>query len=232
MYRELIIEVKNRAESRKHEKITDKVNDSSRRAIRQDVHGIIKHITATLLEVRPGFSSSARITEMSARTVETIVFGEIYDIVMEEIRNETLEKDQSLSAKFQNLIDEADTAEIETHTYISDDALLSIKMMPKHHSVEEKLRCCVEVLEYVSNVGSNANMGADFLLTLVCQHLAIASVPVLNAEISFLEEYATDEQLLQGKEGYALVTIQASIHFLNASKNLLEDLFLDVDNNQ
>jgi hypothetical protein len=73
-------------------------------------------------------------------------------------------------------------------------------------------------------------MGADFLLTLVCQHLALAHVPKLNAECSFLEEFATDhQQLLQGKEGYALVTIQACVHFLNASQNLVEDVFQNDD---
>ena len=56
--RELIGEAKNRAESRKRcvKDGEDEIVPS--RAIRQDVHGIIKHITATLLEVRPGFCSS------------------------------------------------------------------------------------------------------------------------------------------------------------------------------
>jgi len=32
---------------------------------------------------------------------------------------------------------------------------------------------------------------------------------------------------LQGIEGYALVTIQASLPFINASTNLIEDIFHD-----
>ena len=241
VYRELIREAKERADKRKEEHSSGEKSSSSRddegddckRAIRQDVHGIIKHIAATLLEVRPGFSSSPRITEMSALAVETIVFGELYNHVMEEINNDpaVYEKDRALDGQFSRLRIEAEAAGISNvHARISDEALRSIKMMPQHHSVQQKLKCCVELLEHVSRLGAEASMGADFLLTLVCQHLALAHVPKLNAECSFLEEFATDQQLLQGKEGYALlVTIQACVHFLNASQNLVEDVFQNDD---
>jgi hypothetical protein len=227
VYRELIREAKERVNQRKE---ADE-DGASERAIRQDVHGIIKNITATLLEVRPGFSSSARITEMSALAVETMVFGELYDHVMEEINSDpaVYEKDQNLDDKLSQLKEDAEAAEVNTRSNISDEALRSIRMMPQHHSIENKLKSCVELLEHVSELGAEASMGADFLLTLVCQHLAVACVPKLNAECSFLEEFATDEQLLQGKEGYALVTIQACVHFLNASQNLLEDVFQNDD---
>ena len=67
----------------------------------------------------------------------------------------------------------------------------------------------------------------DSLLEMVCQHIIAAKVPSLNAEIVFLEEFARDEQLLRGKEGYALVTLQASLHFLNTSTNFGRDIFGD-----
>eukprot|EP00797_Seminavis_robusta_P037099 Sro969_g226270.2 (122) ;mRNA; r:32229-32594 len=47
----------------------------------------------------------------------------------------------------------------------------------------------------------------------------------INAEVAFLEEFARDEQLLRGKEGYALVTLQASLHFLNMSNDFERDIF-------
>ena len=68
-------------------------------------------------------------------------------------------------------------------------------------------------------------MGADSLLKMVCQHILLAKVFAINAQIAFLEEFARDEQLLRGKEGYALVTMQASLHFLNASNNFKRDIF-------
>jgi len=230
VYRELIGEVKSRARARTDGSTTDAAKDTDvySRAMRQDIHGIIKHITATLLEVRPGFCSSPRITELSAMAIETIVFGEVYDHVMEEIKRETSDKDMARSKKVNILMDTANALGIDIYAHISEDAIRSIEMLPSYHSVEEKLRCCVELLQLVSDVGCNANMGADFLLTLVCQHLALAKVPYLNAECAFLEEFAKDEILLQGKEGYALVTIQASIHFLNATKNIVQDLFLEI----
>ncbi len=230
VYRELMKEAKDRNDRRKEsllEKESSRGIGKVKRALRQDTHGIIKYITATLLEVRPGFSSSPRITAMSALAVETIVFGELYNDVFDEIINDPVvyEKDQELDSKCSRLKAEANAAGIDMHQRISDEALLSIQRLPQFHSVQEKLKCCVELLEHVSRLGAEASMGADFLLTLVCQHLAIANVPKLNAECSFLEEFATDDQLLQGKEGYALVTIQACVHFLNASQNLVEDVF-------
>jgi Mu-like prophage protein len=234
VYRELIGEMKRRAESRKQQTRSSKYADGRQlrevtRETRQDVHGIIKHITATLLEVRPGFCSSPRITELSAMAVETLVFGEIYDAVFEEIREETRQQDKKLEEQFSRLTDESKTKGIDVQAHISHDAIKSIKRLPLYHAVGDKLRCCVELLEFVSRLGTNQNMGADFLLTLVCQHLAVASIPHLNAECAFLEEFAKDEQLLRGKEGYALVTIQASIHFLNASEDIIQDVFLVQD---
>lgn len=234
VYRELIYEVKRRVEGRKQHArnnlpLKGRTVQDITRETRQDVHGIIKHITATLLEVRPGFSSSPRITELSAMAVETIVFGEIYDDVFEEICDETRQQDINLETKFSSLESEAKAKDVDLQKHISHEAIISIRRLPLYHSVGDKLRCCVELLEFVSQSGMNHNMGADFLLTLVCQHLAIAAIPHLNAECAFLEEFAKDEQLLQGKEGYALVTIQASIHFLNASDDIIQDVFLVLD---
>ncbi len=64
---------------------------------------------------------------------------------------------------------------------------------------------------------------------MACQHIVAAKVPNLNAEVAFLEEFARDEQLLRGREGYALVTLQASTHFLNLSDNLGDDIFAEVE---
>ena len=69
------------------------------RSRRQDCHGVIKHATATLLEVRPGFGSSARLAERSATTVEAWTFGQLYDDVFAEIREECREVDAKLMKK-------------------------------------------------------------------------------------------------------------------------------------
>ena len=47
----------------------DGTEDDACRTTREDTHAVIKHIAATLLEVRPGFGASARITEMTATAV-------------------------------------------------------------------------------------------------------------------------------------------------------------------
>ena len=215
------------------------------RMTRDDTHAIIKYITATLLEVRPGFCSSPRMTEMSATAVETIVFGELYDCVYEEIVNETREKDHALMTQisqfqidltkkaFLSSPNDEKTIEISPHLdeYVSNDALNSLRMLPASHSVAEKLHYCVQFLESISNYFTSHNrkgaMGADCLLKMVCQHIIVAKVPNLNAEVMFLEEFARDEQLLRGKEGYALVTMQASLHFMNMSSNYEKDIFCE-----
>ena len=38
-------------------------------------------------------------------------------------------------------------------------------------------------------------------------------------------EFARDEQLLRGREGYSLVTLQAALHYLNSSSNFESDIF-------
>jgi len=196
----------------------EEMNDNRR--VRQDVHAIIKHITATLLEVRPGFASSPRITELSASAVESLVFGEVYDLVFDEIIEETKQKDKELSDKIVSAKINPSLAD-----FISCNAMNALKLLPEQHSVAEKLTCCVRLLESISEQGEMQDMSADSLLRIVCQHIVIANVQNLNAECLFLEEFASDEQLLHGREGYALVTLQASLHFLNVCSDLISDVF-------
>ena len=204
------------------------------RGRRHDTHAVIKHVTATLLEVRPGFAASPAMTEMSATAVEGLVFGELYDSVFEEIVKETSERDKVLMDKIREF-DEAHGSPSNKDSYlngtmISQPALDALLMLPEAHSAVDKLRYCVQFLELISahfSLMSNKGtaLSADSLLEMVCQHIITAKVPALNAEIVFLEEFARDEQLLRGKEGYALVTLQASLHFLNSSTNFDRDIF-------
>ena len=117
---------------------------------------------------------------------------------------------------------------------VSESALTAMHSLPEAHSVSDKLRCCTTFLERISdfflvsstsNRNSTKSIGADSLLKLVCEHLIMAKVPGINAQIAFLEEFARDEELLRGKEGYALVTLQASLHFLNSSDDFVADIF-------
>lgn len=234
IYRELIKEHHSRIRKRSNEKADDH-DVGTERMVRDDVHAIIKHVTGTLLEIRPGFSASRRITEISAVAVETIVFGEVYTAVFDEIVTETRETDNFLNHKISNfqierakkktrgLKNEDITAPLDSEDIISVDALKALRMLPESYSVAEKLMCCVKFLETISSQFST--VGADSLLKMVCQHIVAAKVPNMNAEIVFLEEFARDEQLLRGREGYALVTMQASLHFMNASSDFDNDLF-------
>jgi hypothetical protein len=200
------------------------------RARRQDAHALIKHLTATLIDVRPGFASSSNTTELTAAAVEALVFGELFDLVFEEILHEVKAVDDSLTKKVEMTMMEIDT---ESVNGISQAALQKLNLLPQAHSPVDKLRLCVEFLECISEhftVASSSHQDAicaDSLLRMSCQHLVVAKIPNLNAEIAFLEEFARDEQLLRGKEGYALVTLQASTHFLNLSDNLYNDIFAE-----
>jgi hypothetical protein len=216
---------------------------SNMRARRLDTHAVIKHVTATLLEVRPGFASSPAITEMSATAVESLVFGELYDNVIEEIVEETRECDTALMNKIRAFDKSHEAFPVNNNggtstdypsDLISQPAIDSLSLLPEAHSTADKLRYCVEFLELISvhftqltakSSGKQSCLSADSLLKMVCQHIIAAKVPNMNAEILFLEEFARDEQLLRGKEGYALVTLQASLHFLNTSTDFDTDIF-------
>jgi hypothetical protein len=206
------------------------------RARRQDAHSVIKYVTATLLELRPGFATSPSITEYTATAVEALVFGEIYNLVIEEIETEFERSENELLEKVATFERQHTQYEDGLHkykSYTSEDALASLRHLPQAHSAVDKLRYCVMFLERIANFFSYDSrqkpMGADSLLKLVCQHIIVAKVFGINAQIAFLEEFARDEQLLRGKEGYALVTLQASLHFLNASSDFDADIFNQED---
>ena len=207
-------------------------------ARRQDAHAVIKYVTATLLEVRPGFGVSPNITELTASAVEALVFGEIYGLIIEEIEADYEEQDNALLekiAEFERIQAKSDGDDNDYKTCVSEPALSALHQLPQSHSAVDKLRCCVNFLERISDfystcaVDNKYSMGADSLLKMVCQHILVAKVFGINAQIAFLEEFARDEQLLRGKEGYTLVTLQASLHFLNASNNFEKDIFVVED---
>eukprot|EP00980_Cylindrotheca_fusiformis_P025318 scaffold13478_cov132-Cylindrotheca_fusiformis.AAC.11 len=221
---------------------TPMVDDAAhlRRSRRQDAHAVIKYVTATLLEVRPGFSVSPAITELTATAVESLVFGEVYDLIIEEIEAAYKSEDESLLAKIADFERREEILEEKVHQrpLVSESAISALHRLPEAHSVADKLRYCTVFLERISDFfsepsedgkKSTTSIGADSLLKMVCQHLLLAKVPTINAQVAFIEEFARDEQLLRGKEGYSLVTLQASLHFLNRSEDLAADIFEQED---
>jgi hypothetical protein len=198
----------------------------SPRARRDDAHAVIKHVTAALLEVRPGFAASPAFTELTAAAVETLVFGQLYSLVFDEIVMETKGRDTALQEKIETF-----EKERPMHTFdnlVSDQALDALRLLPEGHSAVDKLAYCVRFLELISEHFSFATDGtvcADSLLKMACQHILAAKLDGMNAQVAFLEEFARDAQLLRGREGYALVTLQASLHFLNMSIDMEKDIF-------
>mmetsp|Transcript_19806 Transcript_19806/g.32503 ORF Transcript_19806/g.32503 Transcript_19806/m.32503 type:complete len:640 (+) Transcript_19806:181-2100(+) len=198
------------------------------RICRTNAHNIIKHVTATLLEVRPGLSSSSVMTELSADAVELLVFGELYDDIYEEFVQQTKEQDSNLSSKVRRLSDivkeNTVESEVESST-ISQPAVAALRALPQAHTPTDKLSHCVAFLEAISEHFSTLYQGkcidADTLLVMVCQHVVASNVNHLHAEVAFLEEFSRDVQLLSGKEGYALITLLASLHYLES----LEEFF-------
>lgn len=206
---------------------------------RRDAHAVIKYVTTSLLLTRPGFGHSSSLTEKTATAVESLVFGEIYDLVIEEIEMEYQAKDDLLLDKIadferkqgqrEDLMKASNDTCFGYKSCISEAALEALHCLPQAHSAVDKLRYCVVFLEQISDKFSKSDvksaMGADSLLKMVCQHILLAKVLGINSQIAFLEEFARDEQLLRGREGYALVTLQASLHFLNASEDFESDIF-------
>jgi hypothetical protein len=198
----------------------------SPRARRDDAHAVIKHVTAALLEVRPGFAASPAITELTATAVESLVFGQLYSLVFDEIAAETKEHDTALREKIETF--EQERSKHDADNLVSDRALDALRLLPEGHSAVDKLVYCVRFLELISDHFSSATdsaVCADSLLKMACQHILAAKLDCMNAQIAFLEEFARDAQLLRGREGYALVTLQASLHFLNMSRDMEKDIF-------
>jgi hypothetical protein len=198
----------------------------SPRARRDDAHAVIKHVTAALLEVRPGFAASPAFTELTAAAVETLVFGQLYSLVFDEIVLETKERDTALQEKIETF--EKERPKHTSDNLVTDQALDALRLLPEGHSAVDKLAYCVRFLELISEHFSFATDGAvcaDSLLKMACQHILAAKLDGMNAQVAFLEEFARDAQLLRGREGYALVTLQASLHFLNMSIDMEKDIF-------
>ena len=112
----------------------------------------------------------------------------------------------------------------EVSSSVSQLAIEALQCLPQAHTPTDKLLHCVEFLEYVSEHFSSLYQGkvidADTLLIMVCQHVIAAKLNHLHAEVAFIEEFSRDEQLLRGKEGYALITLQASLHYLDSIDDL------------
>ncbi|KAL3796410.1 hypothetical protein HJC23_004207 [Cyclotella cryptica] len=198
---------------------------------RQDAHGVIKHVTATLLEVREGLAFSPALTEMSAGAVEMLVFGELYSDVFGELVEQTREQEGSLLAKVESLRLKCGSSKQDSNekSHLSQSAITALKMLPEAHTPADKLFYSVQFLECVSahfsTLYQDRCIDADALLKMVCQHIVAANVTNLHAEVAFIEEFSRDEQLLRGKEGYALITLQASLHYLDSLDQFDDDLY-------
>ncbi len=233
VYRHLILKHKRTImfdnENVSEQSLSDGESDvNASRICRTNAHNIIKHVTATLLEVRPGLSSSSVMTELTADGVELLVFGELYSDLYDEIVQQTKEQDSNLSNKVRDLCDHVKDSGGEggvESSAISQPAIAALRALPQVHTPADKLYHCVVFLESISTHFSTLYQGkcidADTLLVMVCQHVVASNVDHLHAEVAFLEEFSRDEQLLSGKEGYALITLQASLHYLDSLDEFL-----------
>lgn len=224
---------------------TASIRSFSPRSRRDDAHAVIKHVTAALLEEQPVLGSSPGLTELTATAVENLVFCQIYDAVFSEISDETCDRDVDLWRKItafekkrlelqageddDTIADSNDHAKDDDdddawNSVISNQALNSLRMLPESHSVSDKLYFCGLFLDQIASeflARTAQNICADSLLQVVCQHLiAIENQGCCHAQLAFLEEFVHDEQVLCGRDGYALATLQASLHFLHESEDL------------
>lgn len=223
VYKKLIVKLRERAFNRLVS--SDCKRDDGDRSIRQDVHAIIKHITAILIEERPEFGCSVALTEISASCVESLVLSEVYDVVFEEIISQTREEDQNLQEKIRcyhhsmnnplKIFSFIQSRNDDGDVLLCGEAIEALQMIPSCRTVQTKLDCCADVLKAISDHGVKRNLSADRLLESVCHHIVHARVPHLNAQCLFLEEFASDDQLVRGVEGYALITLLASLSYLN-----------------
>ena len=203
---------------------TQTTQQSTVRSSRQNAHGVIKHVAGTLLEVRPGLAVSPRMTELSAGAVEVLVFGEMYEDVFKEIIQQTEEKDENLVAKASELqkkcLNGCAPHQGDEVTSVSQSAMTALRSLPQAHTPTDKLLHCVKFLEHISahfsSLFEGKGIDADTLLKMVCQHVIAARINYLHAEVAFIEEFSRDEQLLSGKEGYALITLQAALFHLDS----------------
>lgn len=202
--------------------------DSRRR--RGDVQAIVRHVTASLLEEWPQMGASW--TEVTAANVESLVFGQLYDSVMEEIVEETSDRDVELWSKISDVQQETGHCVAKLlEGSVSDKAIQALQMLPKSHSATEKLHFLVVFLDCVSQhimETEGTNCSADSLLKAVCQHVLYLNSNIRSyAEMAFLEEFSRDEALRRGREGYALVTLQACLGFLQVTNDIKQTVVDD-----
>jgi hypothetical protein len=222
-------------------KTNDSIAGVSPRAKRDDVHAVIKFVTASLMDERPELGLQAHFTELTATAVESLVFALLYDTVFEEIVEETSGRDIDLWRKITIFEQQCRGARASLQSLVSESAVEALKLLPASHSTGEKLIFCVKFLDAVSEhfVTATANhkrdaaaIGADSLIKMVCQHLVLIGNSIsCHAQVAFLEEFSRDEELLRGREGYALVTLQACLHILQSSTDLQADVFYNDDDN-
>jgi len=123
---------------------------------------------------------------------------------------------------------------------LMEPPIQALKRLQESKTAVAKLCALVEVLEVTCEMASatehssDSPAGADTLLHYLCRVIIFAienndedNKMNLFAEIMFVEEFARDDFLTQGKEGYALVTFQAAMHFVSELK--AEDLEAELE---
>ena len=100
------------------------------------MHGVIKHVKATLLEVRKN-------------AVEVLVFGELYEGVFEEIVQQTLEQHKRFVSKVEcretTLYRALDSGEERGESsYLSQSAIEFLEMLPRAHTTTITLFDCMQ----------------------------------------------------------------------------------------
>lgn len=135
------------------------------------------------------------------------------------------------------LIKSKDTIKIAK--FINDPyrpAYALLRSLTKRKSPREKIECIFSVLNktiscienFWKKKGKSIIVGADDLLPIFTYIVARAGVPNLPFEVKYINEFSS-ERILQGKYGYALITLQMAADSLKViiKENLVKELNCD-----
>lgn len=211
------------------------------RARRLDCHSILNELMQ-ILRIQSYECCSSRL-DMNMRSysiamaLQSLVFGELYEHVFEEILMEWGDKDGDLRQKSVSLLHDGCYGEEESSESCSrsNGAIEALRQLPETVTPTGKVEHCIQFLERLCefitmttrgikcrSFVASINIDPGFLFDAICRHILLAVGEGnlnLNAEVSFLTEFANDEYLL-GKGGFAVVILQSALHYLDACSNI------------
>ncbi|CAO3644215.1 unnamed protein product [Cunninghamella blakesleeana] len=217
----------NNVDEQSFPKLQDMVQDACDKSVHCDELNLLRNIIGTVLEKGSkyidGLATADKFMQNEIHAAfEFYVMEQTYDIVFFKITQVVLQRDIHLS----NIIEKISDVDITQLglPFLTNDihqriqrGIIILQNIASFRTPSEKLDCILNTIQTLSSSSPSSIDTADILIPLLLFTIIRSKVPHLMAHWTFMKEFSFTHDVVRGKYGFALSTLEGVLEYISST---------------